>query len=143
MAANGYDIKEGIVFSNMDETEEIIGNNFENILEKDAKVGDVMAYGYTDIPRAVKAEIGLDLDKVGPAHRKSVVDEYKTKTGHYSVVLLKAKDGSKVQTVVEKAGETQPAVLNPRDNLDLFVPAKIHKSPANRAGYSPIYRKKQ
>jgi hypothetical protein len=108
----------------------------------EAKTGDVVTYGYRDIGETLRQRKGLDFENLSPGEKKYYTDFYRDKTGHYSVVLLKTKDGSNVKSVVEKSGTNLPRVVNPRDSK-LFIPSKMHRSPANRAGFSFIYRKKQ
>ncbi len=109
----------------MYDTEGKLLDEYEGSNEENSQIGDIVTYGFTEETKEKAIDSGMPFHLVGG-------------TVHYSVVLLKTKNGKKVQTVIGKDANT-PVVIKPYGQWGKYVPEKNPNTNYN----SPIHTKKQ
>ena len=107
----------------------MIGSQFNNILECNTSIGDVVTFGYTE--DAMRRE--------NPYQNASELytPKYTDTPAHYGIVLLKSKDGQSVNKIIEKPGKT-PVRISSYSNY----PSNTFTPRPQTNGTTPFYSHK-
>lgn len=138
----------GLTASDKFNTDPSFLDDFSNVPASQASIGDIVTYdgSYEDF------EFQWWGEAEGDGYTKESFKEYfnenfSHRPAHYSVVLLKSKDGSSIQSVAEKPGilkarispyQGVPSNEDGRANIYLFIPNSTNPNHS-----SPIYKKNE
>lgn len=126
----------------MEETPKILEQKFDKVSEKNSSIGNIITFDNTreSVENDVKKQKFkntnfMTLDNYIQYQTDKQWEGSKTMPTHYGVVLLKSADGTKVQQILEKPGQSPVEISKMPYKSETFQP-RIN------GGQLSIYKKK-